>query len=131
MKKSHFLIKVLILFFFFDSIGIAKESSYFIEGKKYFENKEFDKSKILFEKDIVFNPKSEKSYLYLAKIFNAIHKMFPEATLTLIGSDAPDVYTNSSSTWELMQKEFTETAFQKVTYKGKVPYPPSPNAPTC
>ena len=30
----------------------------------------FDKSKFLFEKDIVFNPKSEKSYLYLAKIFN-------------------------------------------------------------
>ena len=24
----------------------------------------------MFEKDIVFNPKSEKSYLYLAKIFN-------------------------------------------------------------
>jgi len=24
----------------------------------------------LFEKDIVFNPKNEKSYLYLAKIFN-------------------------------------------------------------
>ena len=64
----------------------------------------------------------KKGVFQLAKIFNAIHKMFPEATLTLIGSDAPDVYTNSSSTWELMQKEFTETAFQKVTYKGKVPY---------
>ena len=34
------------------------------------KKKEFDKSKIQFEKDIVFNPKSEKSYLYLAKIFN-------------------------------------------------------------
>ena len=37
---------------------------------KHFEKKEFDKSKILFERDLVFNPKSEKSYLYLAKIFN-------------------------------------------------------------
>ena len=27
-------------------------------------------SKFKFEKDIVFNPKNEKSYLYLAKIFN-------------------------------------------------------------
>ena len=35
-----------------------------------FQKKEFAKSKILFEKDIVFDPKSEKSYLYLAKIFN-------------------------------------------------------------
>ena len=64
----------------------------------------------------------KKGVFQLAKIFNAIHKKFPEATLTLIGSDAADVYTNSSSTWELMQKEFTESAFQKVTYKGKVPY---------
>ena len=70
MKKSHFLIKVLIVFFFYISIGVAKESSYFIEGKKHFDNKEFDKSKILFERDLVFNPKSEKSYLFLAKIFD-------------------------------------------------------------
>ena len=37
---------------------------------KYFKKKEFNKSKILFERDLVFNPKSEKSYLYLAKIFS-------------------------------------------------------------
>ena len=48
----------------------AKESNYFKKGIEYFQKKEFDKSKILFERDIVFNPKSEKSYLYLAKIFN-------------------------------------------------------------
>ena len=69
MKKSNFFIKMLIIFFLYNSIGEAKESSYFIEGKKYFERKEFDKSKILFERDLVFNPKSEKSYLFLAKIF--------------------------------------------------------------
>ena len=49
---------------------MAKESNYFKEGIKLFNKKEFDKSKILFERDIVFNPKNEKSYLYLAKIFN-------------------------------------------------------------
>ena len=47
----------------------SKESSYFIEGIKHFNNQEFDKSKIFFERDLVFNPKSEKSYLFLAKIF--------------------------------------------------------------
>ena len=62
MNKSNFFIKMLIIFFLYNSIGAAKESSYFIEGKKYFEKKEFDKSKILFERDLVFNPKSEKSY---------------------------------------------------------------------
>ena len=35
-----------------------------------FDKKKFEKSKNFFEKDIVFNPQSEKSYLYLAKIFN-------------------------------------------------------------
>ena len=48
---------------------LGEESKYFIEGKKLFNNKEFGESKFFFEKDIVFNPKSENSYLYLAKIF--------------------------------------------------------------
>ena len=52
------------------SNGYSSKSNYFDEGKILFEKKEFEKSKIFFEKDIVFNPKSEKSYLYLAKIFN-------------------------------------------------------------
>ena len=69
MKKSYFFIKALVIFFLCNSIGTAKESTYFIKGKKFFEKKEFDKSKILFERDLVFNPKSEKSYLFLAKIF--------------------------------------------------------------
>ena len=69
MKKS-LLIKIFITLFFFNSNVYSKESNYFIEGMKYFNNKQFDKSKIFFERDLVFNPKSEKSYLYLAKIFN-------------------------------------------------------------
>ena len=35
-----------------------------------FDKKEYEKSKILFERDIIFNPKSTRSYLYLSKIFN-------------------------------------------------------------
>ena len=70
MKKSSFLIKIIAVYLFIISNGIGKESNYYIEGIKLFQEKEFDKSKILFEIDIVFNPKSEKSYLYLAKIFD-------------------------------------------------------------
>ena len=69
MKKNFFLNTLLILFFL-NSNAFSKESSHFIEGVKHFNNKEFDKSKIFFERDLVFNPKSENSYLYLAKIFN-------------------------------------------------------------
>jgi len=68
--KKNLLINILLILFLLNSNVSSKESSYFIEGKKLFKNKEFDKSKIFFERDLVFNPKSEKSYLYLAKIFN-------------------------------------------------------------
>ena len=70
MKKNLFLIKILIIYLFLSSGGVTKESNYLAKGIEYFENKEFDKSKIFFERDLVFNPKSEESYLYLAKIFS-------------------------------------------------------------
>ena len=67
--KKNLIINILLVLFFIKSNIFAKESSYFIEGVNLFNKKEFDKSKIFFERDLVFNPKSEKSYLYLAKIF--------------------------------------------------------------
>ena len=70
MKNFFLLIKIIVVYLFLISNGISKESIYYSEGIKFFKKKEFDKSKILFERDIVFNPKSEKSYLFLAKIFN-------------------------------------------------------------
>ena len=69
MKLHYFLTKIVIIYFFLVSISFASQSEYFKEGKKLFDSKKFDKSQIFFERDIVFNPKSEKSYLYLAKIF--------------------------------------------------------------
>ena len=70
IMKKNLIINILIILFFMNSNVFSKESSYFIEGIKHFNNQEFDKSKIFFERDLVFNPKSEKSYLFLAKIFN-------------------------------------------------------------
>ena len=70
MKKLYFLLCIFIvnLLLFFPLYG--KESKYFTDAKKLYHEKNFEDSKFLFEKDIVFNPKNEKSYLYLAKIFN-------------------------------------------------------------
>ena len=70
MKKTYFLVKILIIYLFFISCGFAAKPNYFEQGKTLFDKRKFEKSKIFFEKDIVFNPHSEKSYLYLAKIFN-------------------------------------------------------------
>ena len=67
MNKFFSLTKILIVYLFIISGSFAAD--YYDKGKKLFEKKQFDKSKFLFEKDIVFNPKSEMSYLYLAKIF--------------------------------------------------------------
>ena len=70
MKNFSLSVKIIVIYLFLFSGGQTKESKYFNEGVELFQNKKFDKSKIFFEKDIVFDPKSEKSYLYLAKIFN-------------------------------------------------------------
>ena len=70
MKNFSLSVKIIVIYLFLFSGGLTKESKYFNEGVELFQNKKFDKSKIFFEKDIVFDPKSEKSYLYLAKIFN-------------------------------------------------------------
>ena len=70
MKKIFFLTKIFVIYLFLISNGITKQQNYFDKGVELFQKKEFNKSKILFERDLVFNPKSEKSYLYLAKIFN-------------------------------------------------------------
>jgi len=67
--RNNLLINIFIFLFFLNSNVYSKESSYFAEGVEHFNNQEFNKSKIFFERDLVFNPKSEKSYLYLAKIF--------------------------------------------------------------
>ena len=47
----------------------SKEKKYFEEAKKLYEEEKFDKSKFLFQRNIVYNPKDAKSYLYLAKIY--------------------------------------------------------------
>ena len=70
IKKIFLIIKIFFVYLLFTSNVIAKQSAYFDEGIKHFEKKEFEKSKFFFEKDIVYNPKSENSYLYLAKIFS-------------------------------------------------------------
>ena len=62
------LITTLILFF---SVNLLfAKSEYIQEGINLYNQKKFKDAKFKFEQDIVFNPKSELSYLYLSKIFN-------------------------------------------------------------
>tara|TARA_B100000161_G_scaffold45001_1_gene28140 strand:- start:21 stop:440 length:420 start_codon:yes stop_codon:yes gene_type:complete len=70
MKK----VLIFLILFNFTFTNIYADNKYFLEGVKLFEKKEFDNAKFKFEQDIVFNPKSELSYLYLAKIFKSKDK---------------------------------------------------------
>tara|TARA_B100000029_G_scaffold325684_1_gene318195 strand:- start:214 stop:642 length:429 start_codon:yes stop_codon:yes gene_type:complete len=63
----------LFLYFFllislFSTLS-AKEANFFNKAKKLYEEKQFEDSKFLFQRNIVYNPKDAKSYLYLAKIY--------------------------------------------------------------
>ena len=56
------------------STPLYSKNEYFQEGINLFENKKFIEAKFKFEQNIVFDPKSELSYLYLSKIFKNLDK---------------------------------------------------------
>jgi glycosyltransferase involved in cell wall biosynthesis len=64
----------------------------------------------------------KKGLLELPLIFNEVYKKNNEAKLILIGKDASDILTGSSSTWDIMKPLFTIEALQNVHYLGSVPY---------
>ena len=58
---------------------------YFEEGLKLFKKEKFAEAKFKFGQNIVFNPKSEISYLYLSKIFkNLKNKNLQEKNLNTV-----------------------------------------------
>jgi len=65
MKK----ILIILIIFLINTTAYSKDSNFFSEAKKLFEEEKFEKSKFLFQRNIVYNPKDAASYLYLAKIF--------------------------------------------------------------
>ena len=65
------IIKLVSVFFISITIinSALAESSFFEEGKIKYDEKKYEESKFLFQRSIVFNPKDQDSYLYLAKIY--------------------------------------------------------------
>ena len=58
----------LLIFIILISHTVAKEN-FFDKAKILYDEGNFEESKFLFQRNIVFNPKDSKSYLYLAKIY--------------------------------------------------------------
>ncbi len=78
------ILKIFLLIFCLPNIVVA-QNQYFEEGLTLYKNKKFKEAKFKFEQDIVFNPKSEMSYLYLSKIFkNLDNKNLEEQNLNTV-----------------------------------------------
>ncbi len=63
--------RLLVLFFILISFEVKASENFFDKAKDLFDEKKFEDSKFLFQRNIVFNPKDASSYLYLAKIYDS------------------------------------------------------------
>ena len=63
------LLKIIFFIILMPS-NLSANTDYFSQGLIFYEKNDLEKAKFKFEQDLVFNPKSEKSYLYLSRIFN-------------------------------------------------------------
>ena len=69
MNKFFKLITLVYLSIFSTNLALSSEN-FFDEAIKLYQDKKYEDARFLFERNIVFNPKDAKSYLYLAKIYN-------------------------------------------------------------
>ena len=109
MKKLF--VSILLLCIFISTEVYAKEN-FFDEAKNKYDEKKLEDSKFLFQRNIVFNPKDSKSYLYLAKIYNSEENereeiKYLKTTLLL----EPD---NEEALYMLIDIELKKSNFSKV-----------------
>jgi tetratricopeptide (TPR) repeat protein len=103
-------IYILIILFLIPNVLLAK-SKYFNEGINLYKNNKFEDAKFKFEQDLVFNPKSELSYLYLSKIFNKQDKKdLEEKNLNTVILLNP---RNEEATYNLAKLKLFSSDYQK------------------
>ena len=91
------IIKYFLLIFILLNFKVLAKENFFQEAKDLFDKGKIEESKFLFQRNIVFNPKDSKSYLYLAKIFKKEENEFEEekninATLLLESDNEEAMY---------------------------------------
>ena len=70
MKRIRSLVLIVAIFLLFSINNSARPSeNFYEEAVNFFKKKDFEKSKFLFHRHLIFNPKDDLSYLYLAKIY--------------------------------------------------------------
>ena len=108
------LIKSVAVFYIFLNLlnlALAK-NTLFEEGKIKFNEKKYEKSKFLFQRNIVFNPKDSSSYLYLAKIYKfEDNKREEEKNINTVLLLDPK---NEEANYLLMEIELNKSNYLKV-----------------
>ena len=105
--------KYLIIVFILYSIPCVSyaKSKYFQEGIDLYNKDKLEDAKFKFEQDILFNPKSELSYLYLSKIFNKQDKRnLEEQNLNTVMLINPK---NEEAIYNLAKLKLSSSDYQK------------------
>ena len=106
--------KILYTFIllFLSNILFAK-SEYIKEGIDLYNKNKFEDAKFKFEQDLVYNPKSELSYLYLSKIFKKQNKRnLEEKNLNTVMLLNPK---NEEAIYNLARLKLTSSDYEKST----------------
>jgi len=111
MRKINKLIVVLFMLLNFGSYSLA-ENNFFLKGKSKYDEQKYKESKFFFQRSIVFNPKDQNSYLYLAKIYNFEENKTEEQknidTVLLLDP------RNEEANYMLMEIELKKSNYSKV-----------------
>ena len=107
-KTTLYSIIILVLL----NLNVYAKENFFNEAKELFDKGKIEESKFLFQRNIVFNPKDSKSYLYLAKIFekeeNEIEKEKNINTTLLLEPD------NEEAMYMLIEIELKRSNYSRV-----------------
>ena len=108
------IIKLVSIFFIAINLTnyVLAENSFFEEGKKKYNERKYEESKFLFQRSIVFNPKDQESYLYLAKIYKfEDNKRKEEKNINTVLLLDPE---NEEANYLLMEIELKKSNYSKV-----------------
>ena len=109
MKK---LIKSSLMIFILLTFKSMASENFFEKAKNLFDQGKIDESKFLFQRNIVFNPKDSKSYLYLAKIYeNEKNEIEKEKNLNTTLLLEPD---NEEAMYMLIDIKLEKSDIEKV-----------------
>jgi tetratricopeptide (TPR) repeat protein len=108
------MIKLIPIFFILLNLtnSVIAENTFFEEGKTKYNEKKYKESKFLFQRSIVFNPKDQNSYLYLAKIYNfEDNKIEEEKNINTVLLLDP---RNEEANYLLIEIELKKSNYSKV-----------------